>query len=401
MTTLRANITTGFALLVSASGFVARATPTSSSEDTPSTTAEAVTGESLIDGLLLFNLETFHGDGRVCATCHTNENNGTLSPAQAQALYARDPDAPLFRSIDSDDGVGSSYTRLLANATIRIHIPLPANIRPLDDLSATEAVFNRGIPTTLNTPALDPTLMSDGRAANLQDQALGAINSHFEPLVQPTSCQLDDIAAFEQTLFSSLQLAAYSRGAPLELPAGNTASEQRGRAFFTGTGVCGACHGGVLMNTNPTSPVGPHFSNALAGLLPTDQHPNPIRMWLMLMPDGSVPPARLCALAGGSLTSTPYAACKVPSGDPARALITGNPVFTNVVKIPILWNIRNTAPYFHDNSADTLQEVVDHYDSLFRLLPFVVQGLTPPGTVVPNGLSDQDKADIIAFMNLL
>jgi cytochrome c peroxidase len=91
----------------------------------------------------------------------------------------------------------------------------------------------------------------------------------------------------------------------------------------------------------------------------------------------------------------------VPSPDPGRALITGNFLDMDVFKIPILRNIKNTAPYFHDNSAATLQDVVDHYSTLFEILPNAVQFATPPGTVVPNGLSDQDKQDIIAFMELL
>jgi cytochrome c peroxidase len=71
----------------------------------------------------------------------------------------------------------------------------------------------------------------------------------------------------------------------------------------------------------------------------------------------------------------------VMSPDPGRALITGvidgdpnadgAPFFTslNAFKIPTLWGIKNTAPYFHDNSAKTLEEVVDHYERLFLGFP--------------------------------
>ena len=40
---------------------------------------------------------------------------------------------------------------------------------------ARTVVLRRGIPTTLNTPALDPALMVDGRAADAESQATGAI----------------------------------------------------------------------------------------------------------------------------------------------------------------------------------------------------------------------------------
>ncbi len=34
--------------------------------------------------------------------------------------------------------------------------------------------------------------------------------------------------------------------------------------------------------------------------------------------------------------------------------------------MPALRGIRNTAPYFHNNSAATLEEVVDHYIEFFK-----------------------------------
>ena len=47
--------------------------------------------------------------------------------------------------------------------------------------------------------------------------------------------------------------------------------------------------------------------------------------------------------------------------------------------MPGLRGIRNTAPYFHNNSADTLEEVVDHYIALFRFIQIV----NPPGQPAP------------------
>jgi hypothetical protein len=53
---------------------------------------------------------------------------------------------------------------------------------------------------------------------------------------------------------------------------------------------------------------------------------------------------------------------------------------------------REHGPYFHDNSAKTLEDVLDHYDFFLRRAGsrFGFTGLTP-----------QDKADIIAFLKLL
>jgi cytochrome c peroxidase len=44
-----------------------------------------------------------------------------------------------------------------------------------------------------------------------------------------------------------------------------------------------------------------------------------------------------------------------------------------------LRGIRGTAPYFHNNSADTLEEVVDHYIEFFKR----VRVVTAPGTPAP------------------
>ena len=78
--------------------------------------SQAIAGPN---GKKLFEKETFDGNGRTCATCHGKET-GSVSPEEAQERFDDDPDDPLFRPIDSDDGVGNSYTRLLTDATIRV-----------------------------------------------------------------------------------------------------------------------------------------------------------------------------------------------------------------------------------------------------------------------------------------
>ncbi len=52
-------------------------------------------------------------------------------------------------------------------ATVLVRIPLPANVRLANDPAARSVVVRRGIPSTLNTPALDPVLMVDGRQPDL------------------------------------------------------------------------------------------------------------------------------------------------------------------------------------------------------------------------------------------
>ena len=61
---------------------------------------------------------------------------------------------------------------------------------------------------------------------------------------------------------------------------------------------------------------------------------------------------------------------------------------TNLFKTPSLWGIRHTAPYFHDNSAKSLEEVAEQYTFFFENF----LGIT---------LTKQDEADIVAFLKLL
>ena len=86
----------------------------------------------------------------------------------------------------------------------------------------------------------------------------------------------------------------------------------------------------------------------------------------------------------------------VVSPDPGRALITGlaNAPGTlgdvDAFKISQLRGIRHTAPYFHDNSATTLEDVAAHYTRFFSFVTGGFIALTP-----------QDEADMVAFMKLL
>lgn len=204
----------------------------------------------------LFEHERFKGNGRTCATCHT-ERTGTLSPQQIAERFAYDRRDPLFRSIDADVVGGNTFQRLINDATIRITIPLPPNVS-IAGSSARSVELFRGIPSTLNTPALQAVLMYDGRAPNLQAQAADAVRIHFQPGRTPTASELDAIAAYEKTQFSSAQLKSLAAGGPAPvLPPGKTDAEKRGRKFFADDAPapvprCVHCHSGPNLDT--TSP---------------------------------------------------------------------------------------------------------------------------------------------------
>ena len=84
------------------------------------------------------------------------------------------------------------------------------------------------------------------------------------------------------------------------------------------------------------------------------------------------------------------------SSDPGRAFQTGfvggPPPTDDFAKLdmPGLRGISQTAPYFHNNSADTLEEVVDHYIQLFKFILVVA----PPGPLPPVISSDGVNPDL-------
>jgi cytochrome c peroxidase len=174
------------------------------------------------------------------------------------------------------------------------------------------------------------------------------------------------------------------------LPRGNTVSEKRGRRFFEDEvdfddpkhGLCAACHAGPMLNqTNMFMqivfgvPVGTRFQNVLISEL--NRAGNPLQEFIF----------------NKGFANERH----VFSPDIGRSAITGvtdledpTTVHFNAFKIPQLRGIRDTGPYFHDNSAKTLEDVMTHYTNFFS----IVTG----GTLI---LTPQDQADVVAYMKLL
>ena len=339
----------------------------------------------VLRGKRLFERETFDGNGRTCLTCHSRDT-GTVSPKDAQRRFAANVHDPLFLADGSDDGQGNGATRMLNDATVLVRIPLPDNVSLADEPDARSVVLRRGIPSTLNTPALDDTLMFDGRHTNLVAQARGAIADHAQARAEPLIEELQQIAAFQHTpqFFSSFPMLKFAyTGARPELPNGRTAAEKRGRRFFVDaapsgdlkTGLCAACHSGPMLNeTNDFVPVPPFRRGGRFQSVAVSEFNdagNPVRPWRFKNADGTV--------------------TEFSSADPGRALITGDASDVqsrNAFKIPSLWAAARTAPYFHDNSARTLDDVARHYARFFKLIS-------------PIDLTEQDQQDMVAYMRLL
>ena len=350
----------------------------------------------LQEGRRLFDEETFGGNGRTCRTCHSKKD-GTFSPEDALTRLAEDPNDPLFIHDGLDDGVAGT-SRITEHATVRIEIPLPRGVILLNDPTRTSVILNRGTPTTMNTPALDRLLMYDTREPNLLQQAFNAIREHAQNTRQPTALELELIKEFQQTdsrFFSSDALRAFANGGPPpQLPPGTTESEKRGRAMFdpifdatTKRGICNVCHSGPMLNQfSPDNPVGgpPGGRRGNIGVSERNLIGNPVYTFVVTNDDGSV--VVVNSPDPGSMLTTPVPAPPPGSGfpQPPRSF------FVDLFKIPSLWGVSRTAPYFHDNSAKTLADVAEHYAFYFKDAPGLGFELTA-----------QDQADIVAFLKLL
>jgi hypothetical protein len=361
------------------------------------------------------------GNGRACADCHMPTNSFQLSPANAQARYQSlvfrrqfDPNAddPLFRPIDADDfringANASDFTTLRRNGLIRITLPLPPNVKLIDPATNQPSAQTfvdvwRAVPSVNNVALTGPDgqvfvprgpnpgggYQLDARIDTLQNQALEAFINHAQVRRTPTQQTLDDLAAFQLTLFSSPGVAALANAVvagitPLPNPDPPlTPLEQQGQAVFTR--ACGQCHGGPGQSTTARPLVARFADIATACPRPVDTM-SPPRFVFEACPDG---------LSGKiqtyEFTLPDGSKIRRASSDPGRALLTGfvggpPPLDDwNKLDVPGLHGIAQTAPYFHNNSAATLEAVIDHYIELFK----EIQAASPPGFVPPVASTD-------------
>ncbi len=334
-----------------------------------------------------------HGNGRSCATCHVPEDDYLLRPASVQARFdalPRDPGPggtevidysadPLFNSIDANDGA-DDFTNL-KKGLVKITLPIPPNIT-IDQLpGATTITVWRKTPT-IRDVAIRAPYQLDGREPTLQLQALGAAIDHSQVTKLPSQRTLDLIAAFELAQFSNDRAAdvaaalAAGTPAPSPFPSDLNEQEQRGLAVFNAK--CVDCHFG---------PTTAGFSGR--PLRATQKFHNIMSSATKTRNAAGLPTYTIrCRNPNGSIL--------VRSGrpDPGRALITG--VCNDISKFEsrTLFDVKNHAPYLHDASAQTLEDVLAVYNNFFFKLPPTLQAFGGP-------LTPQQTADVIAFLKRL
>ena len=360
-------------------------------------------------------LNGLDANGRSCADCHMASDQFQLSPASAETRFRLlewrrrwnpDVDDPLFRPIDADDfrtngEHATDYSNLRENGLIRIVFPLPPNIRLIDPATnapSAEAFVDvwRSVPTVNDVALTGPDNVNpwfrgpsffggyqlDARVETLQEQARGALTNHAQIQNGPSDRMLDDLSAFQRVLFTSSrvrELAEALRAGSAPLPDPDPpldALEQQGKVVFVR--ACSQCHGGPAMSNAPLPLV--RFHDILSQCPRPVDTATPPRFAFAACPPRLARNARIYEIRLADGTTV-----RRTSSDPGRALLTGfvgGPAPRddwNKFDVPGLRGISRTAPYFHNNSAATLDEMVDHYIEFFKR----VKANTAPGAPIP------------------
>jgi cytochrome c peroxidase len=227
------------------------------------------------------------------------------------------------------------------------------------------AKLGRHTPTILNAAWIEP-LFWDGRAATLEEQAKGPLQAPAEMNMphgdvvrvvssipgygpkfarafanEPISIDTiaKAIAAYERTVVSGkAPFDHWIEGDEGAIPD----AAKRGFVVYNTTARCASCHGGWRMTDDGFHDIG------------------------------------------------------LPGDDLGRGKIApGLAILERAFKTPTLRNITERAPFMHDGSIRTLEEVVEHYDHGF------VQRASLSPEMKPLKLSAREKSDLVAFLKTL
>ncbi|CCQ92759.1 Cytochrome-c peroxidase [[Clostridium] ultunense Esp] len=96
--------------------------------------------------------------------------------------------------------------------------------------------------------------------------------------------------------------------------------------------------------------------------------------------------------AGPTFSDNDYDNVGVDNGDLGRFLVTALEMDKGKFRTPQLRDLKYTAPYMHDGSMATLEEVIDHYDVAEHVNQYVSQDF------VPLHLTKEEKKALVSFL---
>jgi cytochrome c peroxidase len=376
------------------------------------------------------------------ATCPTDKVNSLSDRRKAYSLLLKKglirvflpvPTTAQYRIVSVNDPYGCNTNPVTGLTTTGLYNPTAGMV----------SIYRRPLPST-NLGYL-ATIMWDGREPSLTSQTIDATLIHAQAAAEPSTDQQTQMVNFESGLFTAQSRdnsageldAAGAAGGPGTLatglpgfyigindpvPAGTPPSfgNPFGTAFSsiifelykTWSSITGSnkraeyrqsvARGETLFNTAPINITGVTGVNDLLGItsLPgvcgtchdtpnVGNHSRKLALNIGVTNGGlnnnnpvidiADLPVFTIQCVTGPLDGQTYVVT-----DPGKALISGSCADIGKTKGPILRGLASRAPYFHNGSAATLLDVVNFYDQRFNL-----------------GLTDQNKTDLVNFLNTL
>jgi mono/diheme cytochrome c family protein len=352
-------------------------------------------------------------NGRSCASCHIPEEAWSINPGTLRRLFDETDGAhPIFNPLDADnpttanfdtpEGRRTAYSMLISRGVFRRGgAPRPNSEWELiaaDDphgyASLTRLVHWRRAMPTINFATGSATINWDGGNSVGADQHAGLINQAARNVTggqqgQPAAAGvIADIVAFEESL-STAQLIVPGVGrldsdgarggaeALSNMPkvagrfdlfdawAGHEnprrAQIARGQELFNNTNAggrsCSACHNSANNGTN--------INNALFDIRTASAEARTPDLPLYTFRHRTTGETRQLTDAG-------------------RGNVTGLWNDLGRFKTPTIRALAARAPYFHNGTAATLEDVVRHYEIHFGFI-----------------FTDEERADLVAFLNAL
>jgi len=270
----------------------------------------------------------------------------------------------------------------------------------------------RNAPTVINA-AYYTSQFWDGREPDLEGQSKqppinpveGGLKSH-DPIIEVIRGDKDYTSAFKQVFnvnaneinmdHVSMAIASFER----TIVAGDSAfdkymyggdksalneAQQRGLAVYLGKGRCVSCH--VIEETQALF-TDNRFHNIGVG-------------FKKIKGKESETAAQMLAAKRKGADVDKTVLTQENMSELGRFAVTENPTEVGAFKTPTIRNIAVTAPYMHDGSLETLEEVVDFYNNGGRLKESDPVSGFISGGIKPLNLTDQEKKDLVAFMNAL
>lgn len=306
-------------------------------------------------GRHLFHDKRLSGNGQqACAGCHLQDKAFTDGFPVSRGSTGE------FTARNSQSLANVAYNPLLTWANPSLLVLERQMEVPLFGENPIEMGINESNKGAVLQRLADAAVYKDKFAAAFPDEAA--------PVTWPNVIKA--IAVFQRSLISGN--SRYDQ--MLAGTAVFTLSEQRGRELFFGSKAgCSACHNGFNFNDQVV-----HAGSASV----------------------STPFHNIGLYNVGGTGAYP---------EPNRGVMELSGLFKDMgaFRAPSLRNVAVTAPYMHDGSVATLEDVVDIFSEGGRNIaagPYAGDGRLNPyksPLIRPLGLSAQDKADLVAFLKTL